>query len=530
VELHGKNLIGNTTSGEGAATVEAYDPTAGKLLPPPFAEATADEVDRAARLAERAFEAYATVPPARRAAFLRAAADRIEGLGTVLVDRAVSESAFPPARIESERGRTVGQLRFFADVIEEGSWVDARIDRPLPDRRPAPRPDLRRMLVPLGPVAVFGASNFPLAFSAAGGDTASALAAGCPVVVKAHPGHPGTSELVARAVLAAAQEAGLPDGVLSMVHGASHEVGHRLVTHPAIAAVGFTGSLAGGRALFDAAARREEPIPVFAEMGSTNPVFILPGALRERGESIADAIAASVTLAVGQMCTNPGLIPLERSAEADRFLAALGDRLAAIPSGTMATAGVKSAFDAGLEANVAVDGVAVAARATSLGRNPETEAAAVLLVTRAETYAREPRLSHELFGPATLAVQCDSREETLAFARSLGGQLTGTVHGTPGDLEEYSDLIAILKRKVGRLVINGVPTGVEVGHSTHHGGPYPATTDSRSTSVGSAAIVRFARPLGFQNAPDALLPEELRDTNPRGILRLVDGRFTREAL
>ncbi len=483
-----------------------------------FPDATHDEIDRAARQAASAFDEYAALGPDRRAAFLRAVGERILALGDALIERANAESALPVARLEGERGRTVAQLRMFADLVDEGSWVDARIDRALPDRKPLPRPDLRRMLVPLGPVAVFGASNFPLAFSVAGGDTASALAAGCPVVVKAHPGHPGTSDLVARAVLEAAVETGMPDGVFSMVHGASHEVGLALVTHPSIAAVGFTGSLAGGRALFDAAARRDEPIPVFAEMGSTNPVFVLPEALESRGEEIARGLAGSVTLGVGQFCTNPGLTILDRSDAAERFLATLGESVSATPAGTMTTDGVRAAYVAGLGAFLATDGV------VTVGRG-EGEPAAAVLSTDAATFARTPSLAHELFGPATLAVRYESRAEMLDFARSLGGQLTATVHGTERDLAEYADLLAVLRRKAGRLVVNGFPTGVEVSPAMHHGGPYPATTDSRATSVGTAAIVRFARPVCFQNFPDAALPEELRDTNPRRIWRIVNGEI-----
>jgi 2,5-dioxopentanoate dehydrogenase len=530
VELHGGNLIGSEVSRESESTFQAFDPKSGSALDPQFAEASAAEVDRAATIAETAFEAYSSFPAVRRAEFLRAIAGAIEDLGGSLVERMEAETALPPARIEGERARTAGQLRMFADLVEEGSWVDARIDRALPDRKPAPRPEFRRMLVPLGPVAVFGASNFPLAFSVAGGDTASALAAGCTVVVKAHAAHPGTSELVARALLDAAKKTGMPDGVFSMVHGRSNDVGLHLVTHSSITAVGFTGSLKGGRALFDAASRRDVPIPVYAEMGSTNPVFVLPGALAERGAAIAESLASSVTLAAGQMCTNPGLVPVERSDAADRFVELLAERIAQSPAGTMVASNIKSAYEDGLAASAAVGGVRVVGRSDATGPNPATDARAALLVAEAETFARNERLSHEVFGPATLAVTCGSREELIAFARSLQGQLTATVHGTARDLEEYADLLAILRRKVGRLVIDGVPTGVEVCSSTQHGGPYPATTDSRSTSVGSAAIYRFARPLAYQNAPESILPEELRAENPRGILRLVDGVLTREAL
>ncbi len=451
------------------------------------------------------------------------------GLGDRLLERAASETGLPAARLESERARTVSQVLLFAQVIEEGSWVEARIDRAVPDRKP-PRPDIRRMLVPLGPVAVFGASNFPLAFSVAGGDTISAFAAGCPVVVKAHPAHPGTSDLVAGAVRTAARETRMPEGVFGMVHGHSPEVGITLVTHPAIRAVGFTGSLVAGRTLFDAAALRPDPIPVYAEMGSSNPVFVLPGAISERAPAIASGLAASVTLGAGQFCTNPGLVFVIDSPAASAFLKAAGDALAATAPGTMAHSGVKAAYDRSLGEAARIGGVALAARASGEGPHPDTEATAALLVTDAATWTGNARLSDEIYGPATLAVRCTSRPEMLQLARALRGHLTATIHASEKDLSEFSDLVAILRRKAGRLVFNGFPTGVEVCPAMHHGGPYPATTDSRATSVGTAAIQRFARPVCYQDFPQAALPDELRDANPGGIWRLVDGGLTREPL
>ena len=508
--------------------VRAKNPATGETLDGDFYEATAGEIDAAARAAERAFEPYAGLPAARRAEFLRAIARQILGAGDRLLDRAHAETGLPVARLESERARTVSQIFLFADWIEEGSWVDARIDRANPDRRPQPRPDVRRMLVPIGPVAVFGASNFPLAFSVAGGDTVSALAAGCPVVVKAHPAHPGTSEIVAAAIRSAAREQGAPEGTFSMVHGATPEVGITLVTHPLIRAAGFTGSLNAGRTLFDAAALRPEPIPVFAEMGSSNPVFLLPGALSERGETIASAFAASVTLGSGQFCTNPGLAVLLDAPASSAFLQALGERLAQAPAGTMVHEGIKAAYDRDFAEATRVPGVSVAARGAAGGAHQSTEAVAALLATDSRTYCDNPRLAGEIYGPATLAVRCESRPELLRFARALRGHLTATVHGTERDLAEFAELVAVLRRKVGRLVFNGFPTGVEVCHAMHHGGPYPATTDPRETSVGTAAIHRFARPVCYQDFPQAALPEELQDANPSGIWRLVDGTFTRD--
>jgi NADP-dependent aldehyde dehydrogenase len=528
--LSGSNLIGSRESRVGAARFRAQDPATGAALDPEFAEATPAESDAAARAAESAFEAYAAVGPEARAAFLRAIGERIQAHGAALLERVQAETGLPRPRLEGERGRTVGQLGLFADLVSEGSWVDARIDRALPDRQPARRPDVRRLLVPLGPVAVFGASNFPLAFSVAGGDTASALAAGCPVVVKAHPAHPGTSEWVARAVLEAARATGMPEGVFSMVHGASPAVGQALATHPAIQAVAFTGSLRAGRALFDAAARREAPIPVFAEMGSANPVFVLPEALATRGEEIAQALAGSVTLGAGQFCTNPGLTFVPRSDAAEAFVARLGALLGAAPAGTMVHAGIAASYESELAAVAAIPGVALASRSESRGPQPATEARAALLVTDHASWAASARLGHELYGPATLAVRCATRAELLAAARALHGHLTATVHGTERDLLEHADLVGVLLRRVGRLVVNGVPTGVEVCPAMHHGGPYPATTDPRATSVGTAAILRFARPVCYQDVPQALLPPELRDANPRGIWRLLDGRLTKEEL
>jgi NADP-dependent aldehyde dehydrogenase len=528
--LTGSNFIGSRESREAPSGFRAQDPSTGAALEPAFAEATPAEVDAAARAAQAAFEAYAALPPPRRAAFLRAIAEELVGLGDALLDRAGSETALPRPRLEGERARTANQARLFADLVEEGSWVDARIDRAQPDRKPLAKPGLRRMLVPLGPVAVFGASNFPLAFSVAGGDTVSALASGCPVVVKAHPAHPGTSELAARAVLAAARATGMPDGVFSMVHGPSPAVGQALATHPSVQAVGFTGSFRGGRALFDAAARREQPIPVFAEMGSANPVFVLPDALATRGEEIAKALAASVTLGCGQFCTSPGLTFVAPSGAAAAFLSRLGGLLAEAPAGTMVHAGIKAAYEAGLVAVAAIPGVAVAARSPGHGPNAATEAQPALLLADAASFVAHDRLGEEIYGPVTLAVRCGSAEELLAAARRLQGHLTATVHATERDLAAHGELLAILARKAGRVILNGMPTGVEVTHAMQHGGPWPATTDARATSVGTAAILRFARPVSYQDFPDAALPEELRGENPRGIWCLVDGRLTRDAL
>ncbi len=508
----------------------ARNPATGETLDGEYFESTPAEIDAAARSAERAFETYGALPPKRRAEFLRAIAEQTLALGDSLLERAHAETALPPARLESERNRTVAQIRLFAEVIEEGSWVGARIDRALPERKPQPRPDLRRMLVPMGPVAVFGASNFPLAFSVAGGDTVSALAAGCPVIVKAHPAHPGTSELSATAIRRAARETGMPEGVFAMLHGTSPEVGITLVTHPAIQAAAFTGSLRAGRTLYDAAALRPDPIPVYAEMGSSNPVFLLPGALQDRADAIARGFAASVTLGSGQFCTNPGLVVLVDAPASTAFLHAAGDLLAKTAAGTMVHAGIKSAYDQSVAEVTRLAGVRIAARGQTPGAHSETEAHAALFLTDAATFLGEAALAEEIYGPASIAVSCSSRLEMLRIARELHGHLTATIHGTERDLADFSELVDVLRRKAGRLVFNGFPTGVEVSHAMQHGGPYPATTASRETSVGSAAIHRFARPVCYQDFPQSALPEELRNENPRGLWRLLDGVPSKDAV
>jgi alpha-ketoglutaric semialdehyde dehydrogenase len=529
-ELHGGHLIGAHVSREAPSSLRGHDPTRGEPLEPEFAEATENEVDRACRLADAAFPLFAALAPKARAAFLREIAREIMDLGDVLLDRAHRETALPLPRLQGERGRTVSQLEMFAALVEEGSWVDARIDRAKPERTPLPRPDLRRMRVPLGPVAVFGASNFPLAFSVAGGDTASALAAGCPVVVKAHPAHPGVCELVGSAIVRAVQKAGMPEGTFSMLQGKGTAVGQSLATHPLVKALAFTGSFGGGRALFDAGARRPEPIPVYAEMGSANPVFILPDALATRGEAIAKALAASVTQGAGQFCTNPGLTLMMSSVATDAFIERAAEILGGSPAGTLVHSGIKVAYDRELDNVARLEGVSVRARGEAKGPCAETEARPALLLTDATSYGRHPRLAEEIYGPATVAVVCESASELVGVARALKGHLTATIHGTEKDLAEFSELVALLRHKAGRLIFNGFPTGVEVCPAMHHGGPYPSTTDARSTSVGTAAIERFVRPVCFQDFPQSSLPEELQDKNPRGIWRLVDGGLTRDPL
>ena len=528
--LHGKSLLAGALGRTGGKTFTAINPATGEKLAPDFHEAALDEVDAVLNAAATAFADYRTRSGAERAALLETIATEIEALGDALLQRANAETGLPLARLTGERARTCGQLRLFAAVAREGSWVDARIDRALPERTPLPRPDLRRMLIPLGPVVVFGSSNFPLAFSVAGGDTASALAAGCTVVVKAHRAHPGTSELVAGAVARAVAACGLPAGVFSLVHGGGATVGIAMVKHPATTAVGFTGSHAAGRALFDAAAARPHPIPVFAEMSSLNPVFLLPAAVRERAAAIAQGLLASVTLGVGQFCTKPGLVFALRGADADAFIGALAAAVRAAPCATMLTPDIRDAFVANrakLTSHAAVRPVAAADASPAAGK---TEAAASIATTTAREFIAHPELAIEAFGPFALVVIAESVEELLACARALDGQLTATLQLGAGDHEVARRLQPVLEQKAGRLIVNGFPTGVEVCHAMNHGGPYPATSDARFTSVGTAALLRFARPICYQSLPEALLPDALRNANPLGLHRLVDGRLTRDAV
>ncbi|HET6247153.1 MAG TPA: aldehyde dehydrogenase (NADP(+)) [Tepidisphaeraceae bacterium] len=525
MELHGKHLIGAEQIA-GKSTFRAVNPATSQPIEPSFGEAGAADVDRALNLAESAFDEYRHLPAQRRADFLQAIAAKIEA-DDALLQRANEETGLPIERLRGERGRTVGQLRLFAKVIIEGSWVAARIDRADPNRKPAPKPDLRRMLIALGPAVVFAASNFPLAFSVAGGDTVSALAAGCPVVVKAHPAHPGTSEWVGRLIQSAAAETKMPAGVFSLLHGRSHELGLALVKHPLTRAVGFTGSLRAGRALFDAAAARKEPIPVYAEMGSTNPVFLLPGALAERGKQIAEGLRQSVTMGVGQFCTNPGLVLAQAGEASSEFAAHLAASISEAAPGTMLYAGLRDSYEAAAKRFAATAGVKIAGQSRVATNAQKTQVAPMVFTADAKTFIANPAIHEELFGPATLLIT-GSRQELTQIAASLEGHLTATLHATPQDMADHRELIAILERKVGRLLFNGFPTGVEVCPAMQHGGPYPATTDARTTSVGTAAIERFARPICYQDFPPEALPEELRDGNPRGIWRMVDGQMQRK--
>jgi alpha-ketoglutaric semialdehyde dehydrogenase len=481
--------------------------------------------DAALRAAEASFVVFRAAPAETRARLLEAIADEILALGDDLLSVTDAETGLGLPRLQGERARTVGQLRRFAAVVREGSWVDARIDRRDATRTP-PKPDVRRMLVPLGPVVVFAASNFPFAFSVAGGDTASALAAGCPVVLRAHPAHPETSERVAAAVKAAVARCGLPAGVFSVFVGGGHEIGLALVRHPLAQAVAFTGSLRGGRALYDAAAARPAPIPVYAEMGSTNPVFVLPGALAERGGALGAALADSAMLGVGQFCTKPGLLFAVEGPGFAAFTETLTARVTGKAPARMLYGDIAARFR---------EGLAEVARAPGVERLAEASATSDVAFGRPvawqvslEDFLRAHALRDEVFGPSTIVVRAPSVDALARAAAALEGQLTATVHATAADLTGAGPLLAILERKVGRLVFGGVPTGVEVCAAMNHGGPYPASTDARSTSVGTAAIHRFARPLCYQDAAAAVLPPELADRNVRALWRLVDDRLTRD--
>lgn len=520
MQLTGRNIVGFETFSEGTVAIQSINPATGEALAPLFFKATLDELEYAAEKAEKAFQIYRKKSGFEKANFLEKIAEEIEALGDVLLERYMLESGLPQGRAIGERGRTVGQLRLYAQLLREGSWVNARIDSGLPDRQPAPRPDLRSMERPLGVVGVFGASNFPLAFSVAGGDTTSAFAAGCSVIVKAHPAHLGTSELVAKAVQKAAETTGMPDGVFSLLFDDGHEIGMALVKHPAVKAIGFTGSLKGGKALFDAAVSRPEPIPVYAEMGSTNPVFVLPRILAEKGRAIANSYLGSVTLGVGQFCTNPGILFLQNDKD---FMDEIGKNASDTQGGVMLTPGIRDAYVRGTEHSKQYTNV------IGIGKAPEgfTAVEPVILHTDIEAWNAQPELAEEIFGPTSLIVEANTKEEILIAAQNLTGHLTATVHGTAEDFEEYSELLDILEQKVGRLILNGFPTGVEVNHAMIHGGPFPATTDSRTTSVGTRAITRFTRPVSFQDFPDAILPDELKSDNPLNIWRLVDGEMTK---
>lgn len=525
MQISGKNYIGGERSGESGKFVYSYDAATGEKLSYDFAQATPAEVDAAARAAEAAYPIYRALPATKRAEFLDAIADELDALGDDFAALVTRETALPNGRIKGETGRTSGQMRLFAKVLRRGDFYGARIDTALPDRKPMPRVDLRQCRTAVGPVAVFGASNFPLAFSTAGGDTAAALAAGCPVVFKAHSGHMATAECVADAIIRAAEKTGMPKGVFNMIYGSG--VGENLVKHPAIQAVGFTGSLKGGRALCDMAAARPQPIPVFAEMSSINPVVVLPEALKQRGDVVANELTASVVMGCGQFCTNPGLVIGIRSAEFSRFLEQLAGAMGDQPAQTMLNAGTLKSYEKGLAALHAHSGVKHLAGQAQEGNQakPQLFQADVSLLIEGDELLQE-----EVFGPTTVVVEVADQAQLVQALQGLHGQLTATLIAEPADLEAFANLVPVLEQKAGRLLLNGYPTGVEVCDAMVHGGPYPATSDARGTSVGTLAIDRFLRPVCYQNYPDALLPDALKNANPLGIQRLVDGKNTTDAI
>ncbi len=522
-KMDGRNLIGYNYSALAEDVMEVLNPALKETLEGYFHVATVEETDQAMQLATEAFEKFKKTTGAERSDFLNAIADEIMNLEDALIHRGMEESGLPEGRLIGERGRTVNQLRLFANVAKESSWVDATIDLAQPDRQPIPKPDIRRMLVPIGPVVVFTASNFPLAFSTAGGDTASALAAGNPVVVKAHESHLGTNALVAFAIQQAAQKTGMPNGVFSSLNGTGPDLGQRLAKHSLTKAIAFTGSFGAGKAIFDAAAQRKEPIPVFAEMGSVNPVLLCDEALKNRGHEIAKQYAGSVTLGAGQFCTNPGLLIGKSGIDLDFFIKELSNAINEIAPSTMLNEGICRNYDR--NKSIILNHSAVQLEGESNISNENNEGRPTVASVSGTAFLDNPAMSEEVFGPFTLVVKCESDVVLKAVIKNLKGQLTATVMAENSEMAEYASLINSLQDRVGRILFNGVPTGVEVCPAMQHGGPFPATTDARFTSVGTAAIKRFARPLAFQSWPKELLPEELKDGNPLGIWRTIDGVF-----
>ena len=523
MQLTSATLLGSTEVAGTGQAMRAHNPATDQPLEPAFPDSSLDQVDTACRLAEAAFDPFRAAPLEQRAALLDAIAEEILALGDALIERAMAETGLPRPRLEGERARTVGQLRLFSGVVRAGRFLEATLDSALPERKPLPRPDLRMRKVPLGPVAVFGASNFPLAFSVAGGDTASALAAGCPVVVKAHPAHPGTSELVGKAVQCAVAASGLAAGIFSLVHGHQNAVGEALVMHPSIAAVGFTGSRGGGLALVALAAKRRVPIPVYAEMSSVNPVFLLPSALEARGATIAQGFVDSLTLGTGQFCTQPGLVFGVDGPALQAFIAAAAEKLAAKASTLMLNGSICRAYKQGVTRLRGDAGLELIAEGQPAGEGLTGRPA--LFVTSAANFLEHSELSDEVFGPASLIILASDEDELVRIASSFEGQLTATLQMDAGDLALAARLLPILERKVGRILANGFPTGVEPCYAMVHGGPFPSTSDSRTTSVGAMAIERFLRPVCYQDIPGQLLAPELHDGNPLGIPRLEEGKL-----
>ena len=525
--ITGKNYLGNTLSSKGSKTYKTFNPQLNIENTHTFYEATSDEINEAVEIAAAAFKSFRHTSGRQKAKFLNAIADEILALDDELISVYCSESGLPEGRAKGERGRTVFQLRSFAELVADGSWVDATIDTAVPDRQPLPKPDIRRMNIPLGPVVVFGASNFPLAYSTAGGDTASAFAAGCPVIVKSHPMHAGTGELVASAIVKAAEKTNMPKGVFSNLNSSGIEVGVQLVKHPDVKAVGFTGSIRGGRALLDRAAQREEPIPVFAEMGSINPVVMLPNALNNRANDLAKTYASSITLGTGQFCTNPGLIIGIKGTDLTHFISLLAEEILKIEPSCMLHPNIYGAFESNKARALAQAELTVVANySTNVQENYARQA---ITTVEGKTFIANTTLHQEVFGPFSMVVQCENSDQMEAVISNLEGQLTGTLIADD-EADKYSNIISALQNRVGRVIFNGAPTGVEVCPSMVHGGPYPASTDSRFTAVGVNSIKRWVRPFSYQDWPNNLLPDELKNSNPLEILRSVNNESTNQKI
>ncbi|TDH24158.1 aldehyde dehydrogenase (NADP(+)) [Segetibacter sp. 3557_3] len=523
--FNGHSHVGFSTRAGSDKKVKVFSTAKQEYLPEEFGVVSKEDMEEALWKATAAFETYKKTTPEQRAAFLENIAEEIINIGDPLIQRAMLETGLPEARLTGERGRTVNQLKLFASLLREGSWVEAVIDPALPDRKPLPRPDLRKMLVPVGPVVVFGASNFPFAFSTAGGDTASALASGCTVVIKAHNAHLGTNELVANAIIKAAQNSGMPDGVFSSLIGEGASLGQALAKHPAVKAIGFTGSYRAGMALYKTAVNdRQVPIPVYAEMSSINPVLVLPGKLEADMDKSASLLAGSITLGVGQFCTNPGLLFVLECDTTEEFIGKLSTQLQAIPAATMLNQSICKSYYTGREKITTEKGV----KAIHLGEDECSayKGSVALFEVNATDFVSNPNLQDEMFGPASMIIRCATADQLKQALHALHGQLTGTIFGTEADIAHYEECIDVMTDKVGRLIYNSVPTGVEVSHAMVHGGPFPATTDGRTTSVGAEAIKRFVRPVCYQDCPEANLPDALKDSNPLGLMRKLDGRYT----
>jgi len=526
--ITGKNYIGNVLSSMGKVTFKTFNPQTNVENEIVYTEASDIEIKQAVQLATDAFSTFKTVSGTKKSIFLNEIANEIEALGDELIKTYCSETGLPEGRAIGERGRTVFQLRSFANLVKEGSWVEASIDTADPNRQPIPKVDIRKMLVPLGPVVVFGASNFPLAYSTSGGDTAAAFAAGCPVIVKSHPMHAGTGELVASAIIKAVEKTGMPNGVFSNLNSKGIEVGVSLVKNPQVKAVGFTGSIRGGRALYDMAALRPEPIPVFAEMGSINPVVLLPEAVKNKGTEWAKIYAGSVTLGSGQFCTNPGLILGVKGDELTSFINVLSKEIVKIEPSCMLHPNIIGAY----ESNKAImqQQAGLETKASFSNNVAENYGRQTITTVQGTTFLNNTALHQEVFGPFSMVVQCESIEQLQEIISNIEGQLTGTILAENAELEKYNTVVSALQNRVGRIIFNGVPTGVEVCPSMVHGGPYPASTDSRFTAVGINSIKRWVRPFSYQSWPNELLPHELKNENPLGISRVVNGETTSKQL